>query len=422
MATISQRRRVSDHPNGTGVLQFTPEFELLLACCAISNADRQEKLRHFLGHHYYDFAAFIRLAEEHRVIPHIYRALSAHSKLLSAADLPILRSAYEENARRALRLTGELLRLLRHFEGYGIEALPYKGPALAQALYGDVTSRQFFDLDIIVSPQHVGATKAALAELGYVCDINLSAREETRFIASGYEHVFSGPAGPHTLELKWRILPRFYSVEFEAASLLNRAEQVTLGGQRFRTLHADDLLLVLCVHAAKHMWSQLSWLCDVAEVARSPEIQWKKICEKAEQLGIRRIVAASFQLAHDLLGSDLPTFVQKWCRRDSKIDILSNRITCMISEGCPYDTESVAYFNFMLQVRERRRDRARFLARLVWTPGIGEWSAMRVPEKLSFMYRVVRLGRLAKRIFGSHQPRGRVQEAQTSIGKAASCN
>lgn len=416
---ISQRRRVSDHPNGTSVLPFTPEFGLLLTCCAVSRADRQEKLRHFLAHHY-DFAAFIRLAEEHRVIPHIYRALSAHSELLSAADLAILRSAYEENARRSLRLTGELLRLLRHFEGYGIEALPYKGPALAQALYGDVTSRQFFDLDIIVSPQHVGAAKAALAELGYVSDINLSAREEAKFIASGYEHAFSGPAGPHTLELKWRILPRFYSVELEAATLLHRAEPDTLGGQRFRTLRADDLLLVLCVHAAKHMWSQLSWLCDVAEVTRSPEIQWKTICEKAEQLGIRRIVAASLQLAHDLLASDLPTTVQEWCRRDSKVDILSNQISCMISEGCPYDTESVAYFNFMLQLRERRRDKIRFLGRLLWNAGPGEWSAIHLPERLSFAYHFVRMGRLASRILEAQRMRDIDQQAETSVGKVSS--
>jgi Uncharacterised nucleotidyltransferase len=419
MATISQRRRVSDHPNGTGVLQFMPEFELLLACCAVCRADRQEKLRHFLGHHY-DFAAFIRLAEEHRVIPQIYRALSAHSELLSDADLAMLGSAYEENARRALRLTGELLRLLRHFEGYGIEALPYKGPALAQALYGDVSSRQFFDLDIIVSPQDVGAAKAALAELGYVSDINLSVREEASFIASGYEHAFSGPAGPHTLELKWRILPRFYSVEFEAARLLNRAEQVTMGGQRFRTLHADDLLLVLCVHAAKHMWSQLSWLCDIAEVARSREIQWKTICEKAEQLGIRRIVAASLQLAHDLLGSDMPTSVQEWCRRDSKIDILSNQILCMISEGCPYDTESVAYFNFMLQVRERRQDKVRLLGRLLWNAGPGEWSAIHLPERLSFAYHFVRMGRLANRILGAQRKRDMDQQTKASVGKVSS--
>jgi len=401
MATIPQQRFVLDHEHETSVLQGNTEFELLLACCAGLQPHCQKKLKHLLTRQH-DFVALLNLAREHRVIPHAYRFFNAYPELLSSGDLAMLRHSYEENTRRALRLTGELLRLLRNFEAHGIKAIPYKGPVLAKTLYGEVSGRQFFDLDILVSPKDVGAAKAALGQLGYFPEINLAPREQASFVASGYECSFCGPAGPHTVELKWRILPRFYSVEFDTETLFSRAKQVSLGGHSLQTLCVEDLLLVLCVHAAKHMWAQISWLCDIAELARSPEIEWQTTCERAERLGITRIVGVSLLLAQTLLGSVPPISMEEWCRKDAKIKTLNEQISRMISAGRAYDTDSAAYFNFMLQLRERWRDKVRFVMRLVWTPSMGEWSAMRVSERLSFMYRIVRLARLGKKMLGRY--------------------
>ena len=49
------------------------------------------------------------------------------------------------------------------------------------------------------------------------------------------------------------------------------------------------------------------------------------------------------------------------------------------------------------RLRERRRDRMRFLARLTFTPGPGEWETVHLPKSLFPLYRIVRLARLAAR-------------------------
>lgn len=402
--------RVSDRSHESGDVHFSAEFGLLLACCADPRANSREKLRFALSRRY-DFAAFIRLAIEHRVVPQVYRSLNKQSELLGDTDLAVLRTAYEENARRALCLTGELLRVVRHLEAHGIEVIPYKGPVLAQDLYCDVTARQFFDVDILVSPQDVVPAKAALVKLGYVSEINLSAREEASFIASGYEYAFSGVAGRHALELKWRILPHFYSVAFDTRVFFSRAKKLALQGYTLSTLCESDLLLVLCAHAAKHMWAQLSWLCDIAELMGSPQINWGGFWREAERLGIQRIVGISVLLACDLFGSELPIAVQELCSKDSEIKTLSQHIVRMISEGCSYDSEGPPYFKFMLRLRGRRWDKLRFLWRLVWTPSIGEWAAVELPERLAFGYYLVRVGRLARKLFDARPVSGRAREA-----------
>jgi hypothetical protein len=70
-------------------------------------------------------------------------------------------------------------------------------------------------------------------------------------------------------------------------------------------------------------------------------------------------------------------------------------------------TESLGYFRQMLGLRERTRDKIRFLHRLALTPGMGEWSAIRLPAPLFPLYRIVRLFRLMGRLLGSRNDAAR---------------
>ena len=63
-----------------------------------------------------------------------------------------------------------------------------------------------------------------------------------------------------------------------------------------------------------------------------------------------------------------------------------------------FDPESMAYFRLMMELRERRRDRAAFWWRLLFTPGAGEWAMVRLPGPLFPLYRAVRIYRLAERL------------------------
>jgi len=49
-------------------------------------------------------------------------------------------------------------------------------------------------------------------------------------------------------------------------------------------------------------------------------------------------------------------------------------------------------------LRERARDKLRFLFRLAFTPSIGEWEVVRLPAPLFPLYRIIRLFRLAGRL------------------------
>ena len=369
---------------------------MIQACCSDDSGGRLSESIQQILRHGVDWERLVHLAEHHGLVPLVFRRLSAEMDASRSPGLEALRQQDKSNAHRSLWLTLELLNIHRHLLARGLEVLPYKGPVLAEALYGNVAMRQFSDLDLLIRSGDLPAIKAALAELGYEPGLRLEKAAERDYLKSGYEYTFDGARGRNLLELKWQILPRFYSIGFDVNEFFQRASVVTIEGQRLRTLCDQDLMLVLCVHAAKHAWKQISWLCDIVQLARSRTLDWAALQVKAERLGITRIVAVTFLLAYKLLGAALPAEFEM--EKDADAETLAQRIVQLIMAEGEFDPESMAYFRLMMELRERTRDRISFWWRLLSTPGAGEWSAVRLPGPLFPLYRVVRVFRLAGRL------------------------
>jgi hypothetical protein len=377
-------------------LAHSPEFDLLLACCSDSLKGQHTDRVPEAFSRQLDWERVLQLAAHHGVVPHVYIRLSATPGLAPTQALDHLRQRYEANARQALWLTRELLRILEHLQARGIAALPYKGPVLAEFLYGNILQRQFGDLDILVHASDVLRAKAAVRELGYEHSLTLTPQQEQAYLQSGYEYTFDSPHGRNLLEIQWQVLPRFYVVDFDMDGLFQRAQSLTLSGHTLQTLGMEDLVLVLCAHAAKHAWIQLSWLCDLARLVEAKPVRWEVVQQQAECLGIERIVKASFLLAHKLLGAEVPAALQA---QGNQAESLAARVLPILCGGEEINPESIPYFQLMMNSRERSRDRLRFLWRLAVTPGIGEWSAITLPPPLFPLYRGVRAFRLAARLF-----------------------
>ncbi len=114
-------------------------------------------------------------------------------------------------------------------------------------------------------------------------------------------------------------------------------------------------------------------------------------------------MAVTFLLAHKLLGAALPAQLGIDIEK-AGAEVLAMRIVRLIVGEEEFDPESMAYFRLMMELRERRRDRFSFWWRLLFTPGAGEWSAVRLPGALFPLYRMVRICRLAGRLILAGSP------------------
>ena len=368
--------------------RFTPEFELLLACCRPIRD--HSRLTQALASAV-DWERLMRLGEHHRATPALHLSLEGREDV-PASMQSALGARFRRNSVKALRFSAELVRVAQAFRQNGIDALAHKGPALAQFLYGDPAMRQYGDLDLLVRAESVPKAKTVLRQLGYELSLNLSSRQEREYLHSGYEYVFGLGEQRSLLELQWQILPRFYAVQFDFDAMFARAVEIRIEGFPMRSLAPGDLMLVLCVHAAKHGWAQLGMLRDIAALTQL-QIDWDWLWQEAMRMGIRRILAVSLHLAHDLVAAEVPANTMR-----ENIGMLPGRVESRLASGEAPDVESLSYFREFARYREHWRDRARFWWRLALTPSLGEWQSLRLPDWLFPVYRPVRLFRLLKRL------------------------
>ena len=375
-----------------------PEWSLLRAACAPGNeVGQEESVRSWLRSGI-RWNILFDLAERHAVQPALAQTLLNVGDVIPEQQQGRLKSIFQTNLHKSLLISRELIRIVDRLAEMGLDVIPYKGVALAETVYGDIALRQPGDIDLLVQAADLQKVREAVRQLGYTPHVAFSAAEEQAYLKSGYEYTFDGVGAPNLLELQWAIQPSFYSVDFDMDAAFRRAVTVPIAGHSMKTLCAEDSFIVLAVHAAKHAWERLIWLCDLARIIGQPTLNWREIGSQAETLGIVRILRVTLLLANQNLGAQIPAAADSVLPQDSAAEQIADEIHPHLAGQAAYRVESLAYFRLMLRLRERRTDQLSFLSRLAFTPGPGEWAAVRLPGSLFPLYRIVRVSRLAARL------------------------
>jgi len=360
--------------------------------------DKISCLRELLGEDL-DWNYLLRMARQHGLIPLLYWHLkNAVSEAVPERPLAELKAYFDENHRRNIYLAGELLKLLRLFEEQGIIALPYKGPAVAVSVYGNLALRRFSDLDILVRKPDVARARQLLEDNGYVPELKIPAAHEADFIRVNYVQLFNRQDGRVVVELHWAVSPRSFSFALDPNALWERLGVSTLLGAPIRALSPEDLLLLLCVHGTKDFWDRLEWVCGVAEVVRTMELDWPLLLQRAAGFGSTRMLYLGLFLAHELLEAPLPESV--WQRVDTDAAVRS--LAGTVIKRLFMDEEKRDYglsfrSSFHVRAKENMLDRLRYCFRLATTVTHEDWEFISLPPSFSFAYSLLRPLRLLRK-------------------------
>ena len=207
-------------------------------------------------------------------MPLLYRSLHRTcADAVPVATLKQLKEQFYANAGRNALLTRELCALVDLLGSHGVPVIPYKGPVLATTVYGNLTLRQSGDLDILVRPQDAQQATTLLLSRGYR---RWEHRPATLFPGFRKVEELIRADGQVLVELHQKITSGTFFFPLHPGRLWARVEEVSLDNTRVRSLPPEELLVVLCVHGAKHHWSRLGWICDVAELLREyPRLGWE---------------------------------------------------------------------------------------------------------------------------------------------------
>lgn len=380
------------------------EHELLL-CAARVRVDDETAVRiESLVRQPLDWDYLLRLARRHAVLALFYKQLAATAAHeVPVAYLNVLREQFRKNAARNLYLTGELGRILQLFDAHGIAAVPYKGPALAVAAYGNLSLRRFVDLDIMTRKDDVLRARELLLSLGYKPQPALTDAQQRVLLRTQHNLQFTREDNRLIVELHWEVATSKFASALHAEELWKRLATVRLNNAEVQSLSPEDLLLSLCVHGSKHLWERLAWVCDVAELVNShPSLDWHWVLRQARGAGTERMLYLGLRLAHELLDASVPAEIVAEINADGAVAALSAGVAARLFDGSEYIPAGlIQNMLFNLRARRRWRDRLSYFHFIV-APTDGDLKVLTLPARLTFVYYFIRPFRLLFRGDAGH--------------------
>lgn len=370
----------------------------LLLCCARTAVTRDvvARLRELAATDV-DWEYLFLLARRHAVVPLLYVQLERHaSDVVPHEFLRKLKQQYLENSARNTVLTAELCRLLSLFAGAGVEAIPYKGPALAAFAYDNLALRRFVDLDVIVKKNDVLKAREILLMRGYAPTKSLSLEQQELLLHTQHNMQFARDNRRLIVELHWEVAPHLFASSLSAEQLWQHLETIDINGTQVKTLSADDLLFSLCVHGSRHLWERLSWICDVAELVQRHTFNWTGLLERAATADTERMFLLGLFLAEKLLDARLPPEVKQRCAADERLQALADNVVEHLFNGTTHvPATSREIFRYNIRVRKTLSARARYLVYAL-RPTDSDLRGRSFPSALNFVYYLIRPFRLIR--------------------------
>ncbi len=347
---------------------MTAEWAALLECVSPHlNAPRLDELLRKPV----DWSSLRVLADEHGVLPLLaVRLRDLDDSIVPAEMRQRLLEWQRSQMIFTLSLTAELFRLLNCFATSGLEVLLTKGPVLAARCYGDPGSRQYLDLDLIVRGKDIHRATETMIALGYEAKVPLKAIEAKKLPG---EYVFTQRDTGILVEFHTEHTFRYHPRPLPVEKLFERRACVPFDGHDVPALSTEDELILICIHGAKHFWTRLMWIADVAALVSRQNVDWDRAMAAGREVGAQRMLRVGLRLAADVLGARLPAQVAGDVRADRAAERVAAQITSRLplADAAPFGIFARAAFRMRMRGGYLRG--AAYLLRLSLSPTEEDW-------------------------------------------------
>ena len=340
------------------------------------------------------FGPCIHIAYTHALIPQLYRAIrectinkSSYQRLCDIHHAILL-----EN----IKLSAELKALAKIFQDEEIAYLSVKGPLLSYQLYQDLTMRQICDLDILVDKSELLAVAKLLLERGYRSDLPLTLLENSGFIALDNDFTFLHHQKKIMVELHWKLFPTRHKMHLDFTTLYQAHQELPIQGQMVPTLSDMHNLLYLSLHASKHIFEQLKWVCDIDRLVRKVPINTVlQAYELSKELQVKEPFLLALLMAQRLYSTPLPPEASSW--KSSRSDKLLQKSLHYFREDFTLKEEPIKKrlrFLFLQELNQEKQHPMLSILLSFFRPSSVDYIYYQLPEQLNFLYPLLRPPRL----------------------------
>ncbi len=196
---------------------FEIEFQVLVSACAAHfNKSETTRLKRLIECNAINWPHLLQLARVHQIRPLLLRALTS----LQTQEIPEETIAELKRVCKQIMLfnfeqTKEVLRLLKLFKENDVKAILYKGVVLAHSMYGDISLREFSDIDLLIDGNDLDQIGTLLLKEGFEPELQLTPVEKNLHLINNCEFNFDfhrdGIRAFH-VECHWTVVNRIYQI------------------------------------------------------------------------------------------------------------------------------------------------------------------------------------------------------------------
>ncbi len=394
MSIKNKKCPVRKCPWGT---QLNDELTFLIACCQTDPSKDDIKFIHnYLNDPHLDINTLIALANQHGILPLIYKSLKKLLQSNSILDtnhstlLADFKTAYTQIAQRNILMSAELIRIMKLLERNNIKALAFKGPTLSQIAYGDITLRQFGDLDILIKKENLNEIDLILKKSNYQRVLQLTKKEEALWIKYAHDIGFYHPNKNIMLELHWKMMLEQHPIQLNNINFFDKIQQIELNRNLIATFSTENLLIYLCIHGSKHLYERLEWVIDIDRLIRNNKVDWNIMNSLTNDRNYSKMLYLGLEISYSLFMTPLPQNIIKKYLKNNEILEISRQIKN--SWNNPVHSTFSFKFNQTIMLYKlliSLQDKLKFL-HLLFRPSFNEFSFINLPKTFHFLYYFIR--------------------------------
>jgi len=348
----------------------------------------------FLSNDALDWRYIIKKTTQHRIIPAMYFYFSRMTSSIPPQFLSYFRQANQHITFNSFILTKELLAMLALFRENNIKAVAFKGPMLCNSCFVNLGTREFTDLDILVTESDLFKVKKALGNLGAIEDTEIQPDHACSYLIPGTNM-------PINLDIHWRFAESAYGFEYSTEAVFSRLKSIQFFNQEILSLSPEDTFISTVIHHSKNEWKELRYVADIGGlITKQKELDWNFLLNESANMEIKRNLLLAVYLARRTFTVNLPNWVEETINNDAGISSLGTTILGQHFGNIQVYTPGYINFDFDLQNLLHPKINSFFFIKdkisFLITPNPLDKKIIKLPNHLSFIYYFIRFVRLIK--------------------------
>lgn len=295
------------------------------------------------------------------------RVRQAQVALPTAVAATLFHIETESRARTGLMLDNAV-ELTTALAQVGVDVLLLKGAALASGYYEDLLLRPMADLDVLIHPRDLAASRAVVQRLGYRY-YSRSAEDEVFLRGTRQANIWAAD-NVHPVELHFTLREEYAGIGYNLADEMWRHSQQRPFWQDTpaRMPHPAALLHHVCAHATSDWLIQRGRLMHIDDIrrvaARLTTLDWQALAAAVAPANARFVYPA-LAFAHKYSPLPVPEFFWAHLRQSCPPNLLAwvaETELADTSESNPHDRSGIG-FDLARRLALSRSDKTRFWLR-----------------------------------------------------------